>query len=89
MARDISNRRAPREDDIAPPPLPPPRFLDQPNPLDGHPPYQSYQQEFNFSKGGFNSYDSLDNSPRHDRRNYSRTLERDEGYSSLMSNNVL
>ncbi|KAK6208321.1 hypothetical protein LQW54_006945 [Pestalotiopsis sp. IQ-011] len=86
MARDISNRRAPREDDIAPPPLPPPRFLDQQNPLDGRPPYQTYQQEFNFSKGGFNSYDSLDNSPRHDRRNYPRTLERDEGYSSLMSN---
>lgn len=90
MAMGITNRRPQTEDQIAPPPLPPPKYVgpmhERPEssmrPHHDHKPFASSAEP--------SSFDSFGHSPRNERRvphkSYSRTgLDRDEGYHSLAS----
>ncbi|KAI1873748.1 uncharacterized protein JN550_003017 [Neoarthrinium moseri] len=75
-------KRPQREDEIAPPPLPPPRFIGEP------PSFANHNRDY--SQGSTSSYGSLDHSPKADRPGHGRygtsktmRLDRDEGYHSF------
>lgn len=85
----IPDNRPIVEDDFAPPPLPPPRYV-------GGPPFEQIQHSFanrhNRELSETSSYGSLGQSPESDRPYFKRhtsdrtiKIDRDEGYHSLAS----